>query len=264
MTYKTLGFIGGGRITRILLEGLERGHTLPARVVVSDPNKKEFVALRLIFPPFLFPQVETVVNANELAAAQDIVFLAVHPPIIAEVAESIRSSLRPEAILVSLAPKFTIARLSQLLGGFQRIVRVIPNAPSLVNAGFNPVAFSPALSEADQHEVNKLLAVWGDCPRVAEEKLEAYAVLTAMGPTYFWFQLYELRKLAQEFGLTLEEASIGLESMLLGALKTMNTPDIGPEEVEDLVPIKPLKEMEPHVTELYRSRLAIILQKIKP
>jgi pyrroline-5-carboxylate reductase len=38
MTNKSVGFIGGGRVTRILLGGLRQAGQLPGRVVVSDGN----------------------------------------------------------------------------------------------------------------------------------------------------------------------------------------------------------------------------------
>ena len=38
MTIKSVGFIGGRRVTRILLGELKRAGQLPSRVVVSDSN----------------------------------------------------------------------------------------------------------------------------------------------------------------------------------------------------------------------------------
>jgi hypothetical protein len=37
-----------------------------------------------------------------------------------------------------------------------------------------------------------------------------------------------------------------------------------PSEVMDLVPVKPLAEMEPQVLEFYRSRLPALFEKIRP
>ena len=36
MHHKTIGFIGGGRVTRIFLEGWKRARALPSKIVVSD------------------------------------------------------------------------------------------------------------------------------------------------------------------------------------------------------------------------------------
>jgi pyrroline-5-carboxylate reductase len=83
-------------------------------------------------------------------------------------------------------------------------------APQLSVFGFNPVAFSEAFSKKEREEILSWLFALGECPEVPEDHLEAYAILTAMGPTYFWFQLEELNKLGQSFGLEKEEAGKGL------------------------------------------------------
>jgi pyrroline-5-carboxylate reductase len=258
MHHKSIGFIGGGRITRIFLEGWQRAGKLPARIRVSDCHGDALARLKA-----RFPGVET--NAGSAtAAAQDIVFLAVHPPVMAEVCGGIKGALKPDAIVVSLAPKFTVARLTELLGGFARIARVIPNAPSLIGQGYNPVNFAPALTALDRSELKSLLEPLGECPEVAEEKLEAYAVLTAMGPTYLWFQLQALREVVAGFGLSEAEITPALKRMVCGSTRTLLESGLTPAEVMDLIPVKPLAEMETQVTELYRTRLPAIYNKIKP
>ena len=117
---------------------------MPGQIVVSDCNAEALGKLRA-----RFPQVETA-TANSAAAGQEIVFLAVHPPVMAEVAAGIKGAAQARCVVVSLAPKFTLAKLTGLLGGFGRLARVIPNAPSVVGLGFNPVSFAAALSAADR------------------------------------------------------------------------------------------------------------------
>ena len=258
MSDKTIGFVGGGRVTRILLGGWKRANALPANIVVSDCSPESLAKLNMHFPG-----VHTAAG-NSAAAEQDTVFLAVHPAVMVEAAAGIKSHLKPGALVVSLAPKFTLARLTGLLGGFPRLARVIPNAPSVVAFGFNPVAFAPALTSADKTELTALLSPLGECPEVAEDKLEAYAVLTAMGPTCLWFQLQALREVVAGFGLSESEIAPALQRMVCGAARTLLEAGHPPAEVMDLVPVKPLAEMEPHVSELYRARLPAIYEKIKP
>ena len=66
-----------------------------------------------------------------------------------------------------------------------------------------------------------MAAPLGASPEVPEGDLEAYAVLTGMGPTYLWFQLYELLALAEGFGLGRAAAAEALGGMVGGALRTM-------------------------------------------
>ncbi len=258
MNSPTIGFIGGGRITRIFLEGWTRAHQMPPGVFVSDSNAEVLSALKS-----RFPAVHTTPD-NALAARQDLVFLAVHPPLVAEVTAGIRDQLKPAATVVSLAPKFTIAKLTALLGGFDRLARVIPNAPSIVGAGYNPVTFGGALGIPEETLLTRLFAPLGEFPEVAEEKLEAYAVLTAMGPTYLWFQWQTLRELAAGFGLSDEEIVPALTQMVGGAMQTLLDAGLSPAEVTDLIPVKPLAAMEPQVVEAYRTTLPAVYLKIKP
>ena len=258
MNNHSIGFIGGGRVTRIFLQGWQRGGTSPAKIVVSDCNTETLAKLKT-----QFPAIETSTQ-NETAAAQHVVFLAVHPPVMADVAAAIKGCLKPGALVVSLAPKFTLAKLTELLGGFARLARVIPNAPSVVNFGFNPVAFSSSLTASDKAGLGSLLTPLGESPEVDESKLEAYALLTAMGPTYVWFQLQALREVAAGFGLSDAEIAPALKRMVCGSARTLLESGLTPAEVMDLVPVKPLAEMEPQVSEMYRTRLPGIYQKIKP
>ena len=259
MSNKAVGFIGGGRITRIFLEGWTRANALPDKIVVSDCNEEALAKLKA-----RFPRIEAAPGNSDVAASQDIVFLAVHPPVMAEVASGIKGAVKAGALVVSLAPKFTISKLTELLGGFARLARVIPNAPSVVDFGFNPVAFGPALTAADKAELTGLLAPLGECPEVAEAKLEGYALLTGMGPTYLWFQLQALREVAAGFGLSDAEVVPAMKRMVCGAARTLLESGLTPAEVMDLIPVKPLAEMEAQVTEMYRTRLPGIYQKIKP
>jgi pyrroline-5-carboxylate reductase len=173
------------------------------------------------------------------------------------------SRLRPDAVVVSLAPVLNLARLSTLLAGFSRLARVLPNAPSLVHAGFNPVAFADGLPADDRAEIGSLLDGLGPHPEVPEETLEAYAILAAMGPTYFWFQWQALRELAASFGLAPAEADRALRAMLDGAVRTFFDAGLTAERVLDLVPVKPLAEAEPQIRQAYLDVLPRLHAKLK-
>ncbi len=259
MSDKTIGFIGGGRIARIFLGGWSRAGKLPGPIVVSDTDPHVLDTLKQEFTA-----VDAVCDGNLAAMNQDVVFLAVHPPAIPDALPKLKGAARSTTILVSLAPKFTIGKLAELLGGFNRLARVIPNAPSIVGAGFNPLAFSTSLTNADREIVRNLLAPLGECHETEEGKLEAFAVLTGMGPTYFWPLLYELVALGESFGLTRPEAIAGVRQVLAGTVATMSNSGLDAEAVQDLVPVKPLADVVPMILDAFRTRLTAVFDKIKP
>ncbi len=258
MAEQTVGFVGAGRVARIILGGLKRAGCLPSTIVASDTNHNVLKRLQSEFPA-----AQTGLNNNREAAGQDIVFLALHPPAMAGALSEISSSLRPDATVISLAPKLSIAKIRELLGGFDRVVRLIPNAPSIIGHGYNPMAFSPAIGATEKQNIKALLEKLGDCPEVAEDKLEAYAVVVAMGPTYLWFQLHELQTLAESFGLTPEETRTGLAAMVEGAAKTLFGSGLPAEQAIDLIPVKPLGEDEAAIKAAYRARLEPLYRKLK-
>ena len=198
-----IGFIGGGRITRIFLEGWKRDKESLENITVSDANGELLRGLKEKYPDIMISPGD-----NSGPAAAQIVFVALHPPVIKETLEKIKDRFSQDAVLVSLAPRISTRALADITG-LKKIVRMIPNAPSIVGKGYNPVAFSPGLSKSEAKEFLKLMKPLGDSPEVDEDKLEAYAIITAMGPTYLWFQLSELNELAQSFGLSEKEAAKG-------------------------------------------------------
>lgn len=259
MKKRSFGFIGGGRVARIILEGFQRkGIELP-EVIVSDIDPAVLDRLRE-----KFPGIRTMPGDNKGPATCDIVFLALHPPACPGVLDEIKGALKPGAVLVSLAPKITMARITERLDGFARVARMIPNAPSIVGAGFNPIAFAPALAREEQEDLRAIFSAIGECPAVPEEDLEAYAVLAAMGPTYFWFQWEELEALGAGFGLDREALRNALSAMVEGAGRAYFRSGLAGPEVMDLIPVKPLQEDEEGIRGVFRQRLVPLYEKIKP
>jgi pyrroline-5-carboxylate reductase len=252
-----IGFIGGGRITAIFLSAWKDGGVDLTEVVVSDPNAEILASLKA-----RFPEIHAVAD-NRLSAAQDVVFLSLHPPVAKTVLPQITDALQPKALLVSLAPVLTFEKLSGLLGGFSRLTRMIPNAPSMVHRGFNPMAFGLGLSTEDHALLHWLFCPLGEHPEVAETKLEAYAILAAMGPTYFWFQWQTLRELAGEFGLEKQEADQALNSMLHGAVGLMFENKMDYTAVNDTVPVKPLADSQEVIEKLFREKLGALYARLK-
>lgn len=257
MTLRSVGFIGGGRVARILLGGWRRAGSLPGAVVVYDPDAKALDFLRLS----VGPEITTSGDAAAVSSA-DLVVLAVHPPSFEVALAAVRPGLRRDAIVLSLAPKVGMSGMSEALGGFARLARMIPNAPSIVGAGYNPIAFSEALGEAERREVLSLFEPLGECPQVEEKTLEAYAIVSAMGPTYLSFQLATLRDLGVEFGLAPEAAAQATARMAAGAVATLFDNGLNEAEAMDLIPVRPLAAHEGSIADTYRSVLSALYEKL--
>lgn len=257
MKTKSLGFIGGGRITKIFLQAFVNKKAIFDSISVFDTNSETLQSLKQKFP---FIQVLT--SASE-AARKDIVFLALHPPVIMETLEKIKDEISGQTIIISLAPKITITKMAAVFPDNQ-IARLIPNATSVINQGYNPVSFAPWISEIQKRYILEMLNLLGNTFETSEEKLEAYALISAMLPTYFWFQWNELETLGTKMGLTETESRESVFETMSAALNTMYHSGMKASEVMDLIPVKPIGEHQEQITEIYQTKLMGLFEKIKP
>jgi pyrroline-5-carboxylate reductase len=256
---KTIGFIGGGRITKIFLQAFKNEGITFNKVVVFDTNTDILDSLKSKFPQIVI----TKENLQEVVK-NELVILALHPPVMIDMLEKIKDNLDNGSMLISLAPKITIEKMGNILNGFTNIARMNPSASTIVNKGVNPISFSKEISDETKRKVIALLQPFGFTPEVEESKIEAYAVISAMGHTYFWFQLQQLKELALSFGLTEKEAQKTITEMLQGTTETLFNSGLSFEEVVNLVPVKPMAEHENAIKEFYKTSLNNIYQKIKP
>jgi pyrroline-5-carboxylate reductase len=257
MSTKSIGFIGSGRIATIFTGGWARAGAMPDKVVIFDCNQDVMAKLKSQHPDI---RVGTLTEA----VGQDIVFLAVHPPVIGGLLPQVKPALKPDAVMVSLAPKFAIAKLTEMLGGFRRIARMIPNAPSIVGKGYNPTAFGEALGDPERVTLRKLFGGLGECVEVPEAHLEVYAIVSAMGLTFLWPQLDMLASLAETSGLSRQAAWDGIEKMLLGAVAAMRDSGLPAAGVQDLVPVKPVADEVSAFVAAARPKLDGLLTKLRP
>jgi prephenate dehydrogenase len=94
MLSHTIGFVGGGRITAILLEALGGRGLALERVTVSDSGAEVLARLKARFPAI----ATTADNAE--AASRERVFLALHPPALKAVLPELAPRLRRDAVVV--------------------------------------------------------------------------------------------------------------------------------------------------------------------
>jgi pyrroline-5-carboxylate reductase len=257
MNAKSIGFIGGGRVTKILLQGFKNKDVKFEKVVVTDTNPEVLANLKKHFP-------EIEVSDADNVAGQDIVFIALHPPVVMDTLELIKGSVKADATVISLAPKINLPKLSMKLGHVKNLARLIPNATSFINEGYNPVTFTTGFDQTQKQVVLDILKTLGNTFEVSEEKLESYAIMSAMLPTYFWFQWRELADIGQKIGLSEKETRESINNTIIASLSLMYKSGLKPEEVIDLIPVKPIGEHESQIIEMYKTKLIGLYDKIKP
>lgn len=255
MKTKTIGFIGGGRITRIILQALQNRQFELNSIIVTDSNQDVLAKIKK-----QFHQIQTSTQ-NVNAARQDLVIIALHPPVIMTVLEEIKNEISQKTMLLSLAPKITVQKFQSALN-ILKVARLIPNATSVINEGYNPVCFSTEFNKNEKNNLLEWLKQLGPTFEVDEVKLEAYALVSAMAPTYFWFQWKKLVELGIEFGLASSESEQAVYQSMMAALNVQFNDSLTYEEVCDLIPVKPIADHEAGINEIYEQKLKALFAKI--
>jgi pyrroline-5-carboxylate reductase len=174
-----LSLIGGGQMALALAEGFCRaGLVTGPDIQVYDPAAaaKERLAARV-------PGVRFAAGAAAAAAAAPIVFLAVKPQQAAEACREIAASLRADAVLVSIVAGLSTATLAAI-AGTPRVIRVMPNTPSLVGRGVSVVCHTPAVPAAALARTLALLAAVGHVHEADESLLDAVTGVSGSGPGF--------------------------------------------------------------------------------
>lgn len=254
MEKTSIGFIGGGRITKIFFRRLLKDEKY-SDFCVSDCNEE-------LLSFYKSSNVETTTE-NNIPAKRDIIFIALHPPVFMQVLEEIKNTISEKTILISLAPKITIEKMSNHLNGHKKIVRSIPNSPTMIGLGYNPLSFSKNFPSDEKNIVFELFENFGKWFEAEENKLEAYALITAMGPTYFQFQYKKLFELAKSFGMNEREAREGIFHMLIGTANLMLNSEFNYDQVNDLIPVKPLEDDHEKIENIFNNKLLPLFNKLK-
>jgi pyrroline-5-carboxylate reductase len=254
---KSIGIIGGGRVTRLLLQGFNSRKVKLKRIVVNDVNPIVVEQLNREFP-----FIET--NSASVAASQDIVFLALDAGLVMDTLGLLRDDFKNDTIIISLIPDVNFAKLALRLPQNARVARVLPVPSTYINDAYTPVSFSPDFPEKDRDDVLDLFGNFGRAVAVPEDKLQIYSTMAAILPAYFWYQWKELVDIGQEIGLTREETIDMINESMRSSLNLSYKSGLTEEQVVDLMPISPVEENEDEIREGYRQRLIDLYRRYKP
>jgi pyrroline-5-carboxylate reductase len=210
----TIGFIGAGNMAESLIAGLLHADRLPAaRLLGSDIDEGRRTHIQHTYA------IRTVPSNAAVAHAADILILAVEPQILDGVLAEIAGTVRRESLIVSVVAGYPIARIARGLSGADRIVRSMPNTPSVVREGITAVAYEERLARQDVAVTHSLFESIGQVVRVEERWLDAVTGLSGSGPAYVYVMIEALADGGVKMGLPRETAQRLAAQTVLGAAR---------------------------------------------
>lgn len=216
-------FIGGGNMAQALIGGLlSRG--LPAtRITVSDP----FENIRQ-----LLQEKDVHVTDDNIAAIKnaDIIVFAVKPQVLGGVLKPLKGLLE-DKLLISIVAGAEIKTISDLTGS-ERVVRVMPNTPALVQTGAHGMFAKPEVSAKDRELATQVLAATGLTLWVSSEaQIDAVTAVSGSGPAYFFYMMESMIRAGKNMGLDEKVATALTLQTALGAAQMAITSSNAPSEL---------------------------------
>ncbi len=181
-TQAVVGFVGGGNMATALIKGfLEAGLYRGEQIGVSDVDTPKLAALRRHY------KVATTTDNAAVVRDAKVIIIAVKPQIVDTVLASMRPSVTPQKLFVSIAAGVTTKRLEAGLGMGARVLRVMPNTPALLGKGMSVLMRGRHATPADERLGLRLLRAVGDAVAVQDERqLDAVTGLSGSGPAYVY------------------------------------------------------------------------------
>lgn len=218
-----ISFIGGGNMAQALIGGLVARGLAPTRITVSDPVEgvRDLLAEKGV-------QVTTD-NAAAILVA-DVVVFAVKPQVLSQVLKPLHG-LCDGKLIVSIVAGAEVATIANLLGT-ERVVRVMPNTPALVQIGAHGLFANEAMNQADRDLASQILAATGLTIWVpVESQIDAVTAVSGSGPAYFFYMMESMIRAGKNLGLDEKTATALTLQTALGAAQMAITSANSPAQL---------------------------------
>jgi pyrroline-5-carboxylate reductase len=189
-------FIGGGNMATALISGLLiKGYTT-RQLSVVEINAENREKIQHTFGVSALPDLAGGVIGS------DVIILSVKPQQLFDLTQKL-SSLLSDQLIISIAAGIRAIDIVRWLGGYQRVVRAMPNTPSLVRAGITGLYAASNVNEQDRKSAESILAAVGSTLWVDEEELlHAVTAISGSGPAYVFYFIESMQQAGMELGLT--------------------------------------------------------------
>lgn len=226
-----VAFIGGGNMASAIIGGLVKQGLAGDQIDVVEPVAEARERLTRHYG------VRCSAQPGEALQRSELVVWAVKPQTFKDAALQSRFFTR-NALHLSVAAGIRSDSIARWLGT-ERVVRAMPNTPSLIGKGMTALFPRPAVTSDDQRLVARVMATTGEHLWVAQEnQLDAVTALSGSGPAYVFYFIEAMTQAGAEMGLSLEQAKRLAVATFIGAGELAHESNEPPEILRQRVTSK--------------------------
>lgn len=227
---KKIGFIGFGKMAQAMAGGMIHSGLVNPKEIEASMRTEETRA-------FASEQFGIGVSPSnrQVARFADVLFLAVAPYTYFEVIEEIKEDIKQDVIIITIAAGITTADVENAFGQKVKVVRTMPNTPSLVGSGMTAVSANIEITDEELHSVEKLLGSFGKVEVIAESQMDAIPAISGSSPAYVYMMIEAMADGGVRQGLARDQSYRLAAQAVLGAAQMVLETGKHPGELKDQV-----------------------------
>jgi len=209
---KRVAVLGAGKMGGILVKALLDKKLLSPSLTTATVQHEERASA-------LSQKLGIPVGTDNAAAARsaDIVIVGVKPQAVQAVMDVIRTQIKPEQLVISVAASVPTSAIENALGSSIPVVRAMPNTPCAIGHGMTALCKGKHAGLQHLEIASALFNVVGRTVVVDEKHMDAVTGLSASGPAYIYIILESLAEAGVKVGLPRDIATLLAAQTALGA-----------------------------------------------
>lgn len=214
-----LAIIGAGNMAEAIARGLLDGKVFAASQMIAadvSPQRRELFSKTL--------GIESIESPSKAVSDARRILLSVKPQNMKDVLAELKTTMRDDALVISIAAGISSKFIEQNLAPRPcRVIRTMPNTPMLVGEGMVAMAPGSRATKNDLDDARRIFAPAATVIDVTEDKLDAVTAMSGSGPAYFFYLVEQMIRAGVELGLSEAESRTLAIKTAVGSAKMLAT-----------------------------------------
>ncbi|OPJ56370.1 pyrroline-5-carboxylate reductase [Alkalithermobacter paradoxus] len=227
---KKIGFIGCGNMAQAIIGGIVNSKIVSNKdIIASNPTNSKLEVVKEKY------SILTTNSNVDVAKFSDVIFLSVKPNKYKCVIDEIKDFVNEDDIIVTIAAGIDINFIQNSFGKDLKVVRTMPNTPSLVGEGMSAISFNDLLLNHEKEYILRLFESFGKAEVIDESLMDVIPSISGSSPAYVYLMIEALADGGVLRGIPRDKAYKLAAQAVLGAAKMVIQTNEHPGSLKDKV-----------------------------
>ena len=209
-----LGFIGTGNMAGAIMGGvIKSGLFKPEEIIGADLLEAGREKVKTLYG------IHVTADNKEAVEKAETIILSVKPQFYESVIAEIKDLIKPEQIVITIAPGKTLEWLAKQFGKDVKLVRTMPNTPALVGEGMTATCPNEYMTKEEIAYVLTLLESFGRVEIIPERLMDTVVSVSGSSPAYVFMFIEAMADAAVSGGMPRAQAYQFAAQAVLGSAK---------------------------------------------